>query len=103
MRVNIDSFNAALRNGGLAETLHEALEILDGPIIDKRAQRTASDAQWERVRDACGPQLVSLLADSQGLGLLKRLSRSDAQVAAGLCSAAQSVLQRLPASGMARS
>ena len=103
MRVDIDALNAALRNGGLAGSLREALEILDGTITNQVAERAASDAQWDRLRSTPEPRLALLLADAKGLGLLKRLARGDAQTGAGLCQAAQAVLRCLPAAGIARS
>ncbi len=103
MRLDIDALNAALRNGGLADSLRDALEMLDGTITNKTAERAATDAQWDSVRGACDARIAAFLADARGLGLLKRLSRSDPRLGADLCKAAQCVLRRLPAAGMARS
>ena len=103
MRIDIGALDAALRHGGLADSLHNALEILDGPITNRAAERAFLQDRWDGVRRACPAQLAILLADATGLGLLKRLARNDPDIATQLCEAAQCVLLRLPAAGIARS
>ena len=103
MRIDIGALDAALRHGGLADSLHNALEILDGPITNRAAERASLQDRWDGVRRACPAQLAILLADATGLGLLKRLARNDPDIATQLCEAAQCVLLRLPAAGIARS
>lgn len=103
MRIEIEAVDAGLRNAGLADSLREALVLLDGSITDKVAERAATSAQWHKVRSACEPPMAAMLSNAQGLGLLKRLSNSDPQIGAELCQAAQCVLRCLPATGMARS
>lgn len=103
MRIDIDALDAALRHGGLADSLRNALEILDGPITNRAAERASLQDRWDGVRRACPAQLAIFLADATGLGLLKRLARNDLDIAAQLCEAAQCVLLRLPAAGIVRS
>nr|WP_315402339.1 TIGR02679 family protein [uncultured Duganella sp.] len=98
MRVDIADLDAALRHAALANSLRDALQLLDGPIVDRSAQQADSRAQWEGVRAACSePRLASLLASARGLGVLKRLAGADPVLGARLCEAAGRVLERLPA------
>ncbi|PWF49141.1 TIGR02679 family protein [Massilia glaciei] len=104
MRIDIGDLDAALRHAALAESLRDALQLLDGPIVDRGAQQADTRAQWEGVRAACGePRLASLLADPRGLGLLKRVAGADPLLGGLVCEAAQRVLARLPAPAQARS
>ena len=104
MRVDIADLDAALRHAGLADSLRDALEKLDGPITNRNEQRASAQQQWDGVRAACvEPRLLALVADARGLGLLKRLAGSDPGLAARLCAAAQRVLGQLPAQALARS
>ena len=104
MRIDLAEIDAVLRDGGLADTLRAALEMLDGAIPNRSAQRRIELQEWENLRAAIlEPRLASLLADGRGLGLLKRLAGSDADLAARLCAQVQRVLARLPAPALARS
>ena len=103
MRIDIDALDAVLRHAGLADSLRDALEILDGPIVNRAAERASLQDRWDGVRRVCQGQLAMLLADAKSLGLLKRLTRNDPDSAARLCDAAHCVLLRLPAAGIARS
>lgn len=103
MRIDIDALDAALRRGGLADSLYSALELLDGPITNRAAERVSLQGRWDGVRRTCHGQLSLLLDDARGYGLLKRLARNDPDSAAQLCEAAHCVLLRLPAAGIARS
>lgn len=53
MTLDIGELDAALRHAGVAATLREALERLDGPIVDRKAERTALQAQWQALRERC--------------------------------------------------
>ena len=104
LRFSIEDIDAALRHGGLADSLRDALHLLDGPIVNLGAQRADMLARWARVAalDA-EPRLAALLATPRAIGLLKRISRSDSEFATRLCQAASRVLMRLPAPAQARS
>jgi uncharacterized protein (TIGR02679 family) len=104
MRIDINAVDAILQRAQLADCLRHAIEILDGPIINRTAVRAALQDQWEEVRRMCElPQLAALLAETRGSGLLKRIARNDPRAGARLCESAQRVLRRLPAAGVARS
>lgn len=104
LRIDPALVDAALRRAGLADSLFDALEQLDGPIIDQRARRWALQQRWHAVAaSATHPGLRLLLATPNGLGELKRLAQRDADVAEHLIVQAERVLARLPAGGLPRS
>lgn len=103
MTLDVVDLDARLRAAGLADSLRDALERLEGPIVPHTRLRREREARWRVVADAAGPMLRAWLASSPAaLGLLKRLSR-DPEHGAGLLAAADAVLARLPAAGMPRS
>ena len=53
MRIAIADLDAALHDGGLAESLRDALEKLDGLITNRHTQRASAQQQWDNVRAAC--------------------------------------------------
>lgn len=104
MRIDIGDLDVALRRAGLADSLRHALEMLDGAISNLAAARLDAQERWESTRAACGePRLAALIGEARGLGLLKRLSGADPELAQRLCGAAGRVLSALPARALARS
>jgi uncharacterized protein (TIGR02679 family) len=104
MRIDLDALDAALRDAGLAQSLRDALQRLDGPIVHQASARAAAQARWSAVAGgAAHAALAALLRSASGLGLLKRLAGQDADAARRLCERAEAVLQRLPAAGLPRS
>lgn len=103
MQIDVAQIDAALARAGLASSLHDALEQLDGPIIDTTAQRLQVRSQWQQLVEGCAhPGLHSALQTSVGIGLLKRLCASQPEAAARLLVDADQVLRRLPAGGIPR-
>ncbi|NMG63816.1 TIGR02679 family protein [Azoarcus indigens] len=103
MTLAVSELDAALRRAGLAASLREALELLDGPIADRATERAALQAQWAALRGRChDARLAALLDLPSGMALVKRLARQPA-AAGQLLDAAQAVLQALPAAGTPRS
>jgi uncharacterized protein (TIGR02679 family) len=103
MRLSLSALDAALTRADLATSLRDALERLDGPIVERAAERARSDAAWAAVCAAVDePRLARVLLDPHRIGLLKRLSRSDPVQGRALLAAAERVLQRLPAQGISR-
>ena len=103
MQIDVARIDAALARAGLASSLRDALEQLDGPIIDTAARRLQIRSQWQQVVEACEhPGLRSALQTSIGLGLLKRLCASRPEAGTRLVRDADQVLRRLPAAGMPR-
>lgn len=103
MSLDSAALDAALSHAGIAASLRDALEQLDGPIVDRAAARAAMQMQWDGLpagyRDV---RLAALLAYPNGMTLVKRLARSPS-AAVPLLDAAQAVLRALPAAGIPRS
>lgn len=104
-RIDIDRIDATLRNAGLCDSLRDALERLDGPIMNRIALRKAAEQAWSAViqRQDGDPRLQGWLQTPAAGALLKRLARQDTHVADTLLAQADGVLRRLPASGLTRS
>ncbi len=105
VRVVIAALEARLREARVCDTLRAALEALDGPIRDVRAENEARDRAWARVEGrlehACAerPWLVPWWDAVRSKGLLRRLTRGDASDADRLVDAFLALLVELPARG----
>lgn len=104
VRIDIARFDAALQDAGIANSLHEALQMLDGPIVNRAEAKAELQSRWSSVTDGQGlhPSLCAWLQGSSAVGLLKRVSKQEAQTAHLLLQQAHEVLQRLPAQGLTR-
>jgi uncharacterized protein (TIGR02679 family) len=104
LQFGLDLADGNLRRSGVARSLRDALERLDGPIIHVAEARLRLVSLWSAVVDGCThPNLLSMLGIPEGIGLLKRLSRQDVAMASELCRSAEAVLRHLPAKGVTRS
>jgi uncharacterized protein (TIGR02679 family) len=100
MRVRLSDMDAARSHAGVASTLREALEALDGPIQDLKAIRTARDEAWSAMLDGVDhPRLKALIQDPTGGALLKRFAGHDPRIALELLEKVGRVAQRLPERG----
>lgn len=91
----------ALSRAGLASSLRDALEQIDGPIEDMALERASRDAMWEIVfADLASGPTESLGRLGASRGLVKRLSGNDPERGAALLRSTGSVLARLPAHGI---
>ncbi len=104
MRVDIGQLDASLRAAGVADSLRAAVELLDGPIEDRAALRQARLLRWAQITSAerCHPALRLWLQAPAAAALLKRLARGDHSAAGQLLERANSVMRRLPVSGITR-
>jgi uncharacterized protein (TIGR02679 family) len=103
MRLRHSELDAALQHAGIADSLRHALEFLDGPLSDRRADRAARQQSWdEAIAGTVEPRLGALLADVAGPALLKRLAGGDPHRAEGLLAESARVLCRLPGRGVSR-
>ena len=101
MRLHMAELDGALARAGLAPSLRHALEILDGPVQDLKAQREAREQAWgQALEEAQEPRLKALVREPGGVTLLKRLATGDPGGAQSLLVRAQRVLARLPAQGI---
>ena len=104
LQVDVHLIDAAFQNSGVATSLRDALEQLDGPIRHLATTRFQSRTLWSDAIKGCShPGLIELLQAPAGMGLLKRLTRQTPSAAVQLCRRAEAVLQRLPANGVTRS
>jgi uncharacterized protein (TIGR02679 family) len=102
LQIDLPAVDAALHQAGIALSLRDALERLDGPIVDLAA-RDQVRTRWSQVAtDRDHPGLRRLLQDPGAIGLLKRLSGGDPAAAGALCRQVEAVLGRLPAQGLPR-
>ncbi len=103
MQVDLVRLDGVLRDAGVAASLRDALERLDGPIVHRATAQARAQARWDAVSRACRNEaLAHWLEAPASFGLLKRLARQDAEAAAHLVECAQEVLQRLPVRGLPR-
>ena len=103
MQIDVTLLDAKLRDAGIAGSLRQALEHIDGPVMHLASVRAAAAASWSAVVAACAnPALAGWLQAPAALGLLKRLARQDTADAEHLLERADAVLRRLPAGGLAR-
>ena len=103
MRIELTAIDEALARAGIAPSLRHALEQLDGPIIDRRAERRLRDDRWAAVFEACRePALQRLVAKEEGRRLLRRLAAQSPDQGLRLAQRAGAVLARLPAAGLPR-
>lgn len=103
-RIDVAQLDNSLMAAGIAGSLREALERLDGPIVNPSAQRAEAEAAWSGTagrarRDA---RLQAWAQTAAAGSLLKRLARQDAVAAEALLVQADAVLQQLPAIGLTR-
>lgn len=103
MQIDVELVGEALNRAGIARSLREALEIIDGPIVHTETARAELQAEWLRVVSHVGhAEFAAYLQAPSGLGLLKRLSSGSPDAAVRLCSSVDAVLDALPARGMTR-
>jgi uncharacterized protein (TIGR02679 family) len=104
LQIDVRHLDAALQSAGVATSLRNALEQLDGPITHLATARLQMQTRWSEVIDGCNhPGLIGLLQTPAGASVLKRLARQHPAAAIQLCRRAEAVLQRLPANGITRS
>lgn len=104
LQVGIRLIDIAFQNAGIATSLRDALEQLDGPIVHLAAKRLHLQTLWSDAINGCShPGLIGLLKTTAGASLLKRLAKQEPSVAVGLCHRTEAVLHCLPAKGITRS
>lgn len=104
MRVDVGLIDLALQRAGIATSLRDALEQIDGPIVHCASANYLAQTQWQGVIDGCTDAgLIQWLQAPARIGLLRRLSQQYPERAVKLCHRAEAVLRRLPAHGVPRS
>jgi uncharacterized protein (TIGR02679 family) len=103
LSVDLAGVDAAFRQAGIAGSLRDALERLDGPIVHRATEHDRVRMQWDEVVSRCRhPAFAEFLGSQAALGMVKRLARGEPGVASDLCEQAEAVLRLLPANGLAR-
>jgi len=102
--LDVATADAMLVDAGLATSLRNALEQLDGQIVNRAALADEQRTSWAAVFESVSNQnLSSWLTSTLNQGQVKRHSGTRTQVAAQLLSQVELILKRLPANGMTRS
>jgi uncharacterized protein (TIGR02679 family) len=101
MQVATSELDEALSRAGLATSLRDALEQLDGPINDVVGERERAVAAWDQVfsvpRES---RLTAALTAVATRSTLKRLAGGQPAIAERLLTDAERVLERLPVRGV---
>ncbi len=101
IQISIAEIDIALSRAGLASSLREALEQLDGPIFDLVAEREDLATRWQGTfAGHVTPTLSALVSEGSGQTLVKRLSRGDPDVGRRYLDATAAVIANLPAAGI---
>lgn len=105
LRIDLGALSQTLSRAGVAADLRSALETLDGPLVDPRAEREAQRRCWmlliadyRQRANALG--LEEWLEALQAGGLLKRLAGGSEPQGRALLEQALTVLERLPVRGL---
>jgi uncharacterized protein (TIGR02679 family) len=101
-RIDVRQLDATLIEAGIAGSLRAALELIDGPIENRAANRNGIQAQWDSVtsHDGWHVALSDWVVTPAAIRLLKRLTRQNPVNAQHLLERADIVLRRLPADGV---
>lgn len=105
LRVSLAEVSAALARAGLASDVGEAVQRLDGPVTDERAERAWREQAWQAalapLDEAAGhrPELRGWAERLRATGLVRRLA-ADPHEGARLIERALAVLDALPADGV---
>lgn len=101
MLVSVGELDNAFSRAGVAASLRNALEQLDGPIRELAAERMELRARWDTVFAQRTPTLLAaLVGQNQGRGLIKRLAGGDPERGKMLLESAAKVIDALPAKGV---
>lgn len=104
MQIDLAAIDAALARAGIAASLRDALERLDGPIVNRAQARREAVEQWSVLCEAIRqPALQRMLDDEAGRRLLRRLANQSIDSGRRLAERASAVLELLPAQGVPRS
>lgn len=100
IRLRSADIELILREAGIADQIRPSIASLDGPLIDRAAQREADETAWNAIHNEAAASLAALCpsADLQSVvqsGTLKRLSANQPEGARLLLTQAVSVMTRL--------
>lgn len=102
LQIDLDLLAETLADAAICTTLHQALETLRGPAVDRRAQSEAAATAWAKSRSSATtqfspwPALLPWLDDLFSTGVLKRLAASSPARAATLLDDLARIAAALP-------
>lgn len=104
LRIPLDELQATLQRAGIAPSLRDALEALDGPLRDGTAERAAVQERWRQAVEALRPRaeaagVTAWLEAMVAQGLLKRLAADTPEHGLALLRRSLEVLEALPQHG----
>jgi uncharacterized protein (TIGR02679 family) len=103
--VRLDRLNDMIKHAGLADNLRMAIELLSGPIKDRREAKLQELAAWNSVFSGAESylkgrsELAPWLDKLKKTGLLKRLTCNDPKQASALLECAIQIAIQLPHRG----
>jgi uncharacterized protein (TIGR02679 family) len=101
--IDVAEADRALSEAGIAPSLREALECLDGPIVHRETELSRIRDSWASVLASCThTDLIAYLSSPLNFGVLKRLSGNQPDLASVICRQTEGILVRLPAAGVPR-
>jgi uncharacterized protein (TIGR02679 family) len=101
--IDVAEVDRALSDAGIAPSLRAALERLDGPIVHRETELSRIRGSWASVLAGCRhTDLIAYLSSPLNLGVLKRLSGNQPDLASVICRLTESILVRLPVAGVPR-
>jgi uncharacterized protein (TIGR02679 family) len=101
--IDVAEVDRALSDAGIARSLREALELLDGPIVHRKTELSRIRDRWASVLAGCThADLIVYLSSPFNFGILKRLSGNQPDSASLVCRQTEVILGRLPAPGVPR-
>jgi uncharacterized protein (TIGR02679 family) len=103
IRLSHQELDHAVRRAGLADNLRQALELLEGRIVNRRAEQARIEEGWTAVLAGLHDvRLRAMLSEPSGVALLKRCAGGEPERGTDLLERAARVLMRLPAHGISR-
>ena len=105
LQLDVRLIDAAVRRCGIASSLRDALEQLDGPIAPITANRRELERHWWRVIETRPPDIPiwAVCSKTPAAAVCSNGSPDRTPRRAELCRCAAAVLRHLPAKGMTRS
>lgn len=102
LTIRLDQLERVLIEGELASGLREAVEMVSGPLVDRRGQQQRIEAAWRDLYDRHRPAVADRQATLSWYeqiweqGVLRRLSGKSIKQADQLLEQTMRVVQRLP-------
>ena len=103
IRLDLRLLDDLICRSGVAGGLAGLLARVEGPVVNRAAQREALAQRWQDVWDAASPRdarVAAWLSSLRAEGLLRRLTGGDPQEGGLLLGVALDVVAQLPADGI---